>query len=98
MSVKSKIRRCNKEIKRLRNELETERLSNIRLHRKIEEERITNALYTDELENLTKYLITKSAGSKKIIVEKYEIKKVENLNLKFEYEPRSDSLIIGVRE
>lgn len=82
----------------MRNELETERLSNIRLHRKIEEERITNALYTDELENLAKYLITKSAGSKKIIVGKYEIKKVENLNLKFEYEPRSDSLIIGMRE
>ena len=98
MSIKSKIKRCNKEIKRLRDELETERLSNTRLHRKIEQERITNALYTVALENLVKYLITKSAGSKKNIVEKYEIKKVENLNLKFEYEPQSDSLIIEVRE
>lgn len=34
MSIKSKIKRCNKEIKRLRDELETERLSNIRLHKK----------------------------------------------------------------
>lgn len=30
MSVKSKVKRCNKEIKRLQNELETYKLSNIK--------------------------------------------------------------------
>lgn len=55
MSVKNKVRRCNKEIKRLKEELETERLSNSRLRSKLDN--------NDKLlENIVKFAVTNQVG------------------------------------
>ena len=53
MSVKSKVKRCNKEIKRLEDELQTTQLSNSRLR-----EKINNQIRDKQLENILKFAIT----------------------------------------
>ena len=55
MSVKGKVKRCNKEIERLQEELETERLSNRRLRSKLDN---GNEL----LENIVKFAVTNQVG------------------------------------
>ena len=49
MSLKSKVKRCNKEIKKLENMLQKERLANNELH-----EKINNQIRDKHLENILK--------------------------------------------
>lgn len=52
MSFKGKVKRLNKELIKLRDDLETERLSNRRLRQKLDKQ------YTEQLENMIKFAIT----------------------------------------
>lgn len=60
MSVKGKVKRCNKEIKRLQEELETYQLSNSRLR-----ERLDSQINNETLENIVKFAITNQVGGLK---------------------------------
>lgn len=57
MSVKSKVKRCNKEIKRLQEELETYQLSNSRLR-----EKLNSQINNETLENIIKFALTNQVG------------------------------------
>ena len=93
MSVKSKIKRCNKEIKRLEDMLQTERLSNSELR-----EKINNQIRDKQLENILKFAITNHIGGLEggMRIERYGIDKMQNLKLNIEYEPMYNSYIIQV--
>lgn len=93
MSVKSKVRRCNKEIKRLEDMLQTERLSNSELR-----EKINNQIRDKQLENILKFAITNHIGGLEggMRIERYGIDKMQDLKLNIEYEPMYNSYIIRV--
>ena len=93
MSVKSKVKRCNKEIRRLEEELETYKLSNLRLRQKLDGQ-IDNEL----LENIVKFAITNQIGGLYggMRIERIEIDKMKDLKLKIEYEPEFNSYIMKV--
>lgn len=93
MSVKSKVKRCNKEIKRLEDELETYKLSNLRLRQKLDGQ-IDNKL----LENIVKFAITNQIGGLYggMQIERIGIDKMQDLKLKIEYKPEFDSYIMKV--
>lgn len=76
MSVKSKVKRCNKEIERLKNELETERLSNNRLRYKLDN---GNEL----LENIVKFAVTNQVGNLRagMIIDARGVDKMKELKL-----------------
>ena len=57
MSVKGKVKRCNKEIKRLQEELETYQLSNSRLREKLDSQ-----INNETLENIVKFAVTNQVG------------------------------------
>lgn len=57
MSVKSKVKRCNKEINRLQEELETYQLSNNRLR-----EKLNSKANSETLENIVKFALTNQVG------------------------------------
>lgn len=97
MSVKSKVKRCNKEIIRLQDELETERLSNKRLRKKLDKQ-IESSVYTRQLENIVKFAITNHIGNLRggMQIERYGIDKMQNLKLSVDYEPQYHSYIIRV--
>ena len=97
MSVKTKIKRCNREIVKLQNELETERLSNRRLRQKLDEEKQSKQ-YTEQLENIVKFAITNHIGNLRggVGIERYEIEKMQNLKLSIDYEIEYDSYVIRV--
>lgn len=80
MSVKSKVRRCNKEIERLKEELETERLSNRRLRSKLDN---GNEL----LENIVKFAVTNQVGGLRagMMIDRNTIDKMRDLRLHVEY-------------
>lgn len=94
MSVKSKVKRCNKEIKRLQEELETYQLSNSRLRKKLD-----NKVKNETLENILKFAITNQIGGLQggMRIERRGIDKMQNLKLNIEYEPMYDCYIIRVR-
>lgn len=93
MSVKTKVKRCNKEIKRLEEELETYKLSNERLKQKLDSQ-IDNKL----LENIVKFAVTNYLGGLYggVKVERYGIDKMQDLKLSVEYEPEFNSYMIKV--
>ena len=93
MSVKSKVKRCNKEIRRLEEELETYKLSNLRLRQKLDGQ-IDNEL----LENIVKFAITNQIGGLHggMRIERIGIDKMQDLKLKIEYEPEFNSYIMKV--
>lgn len=97
MSIKSKIKRLNKEIIKLQDELETERLSNRRLRQKIHEEKQFSD-YNRQLENILKFAITNHIGglNAEMRIEKPGIEKMQELKLNIEYEPMYYSYIIRV--
>ncbi len=97
MSIKSKVKRCNKEIIRLQDELETERLSNRRLRQRLDEEKQFSD-YTRQLENIVKFAITNHIGGLNagMRIEKPGIEKMQELKLNIEYEPMYNSCIIRV--
>lgn len=80
MSVKGKVRRCNKEIERLKEELETEQLSNRRLRSKLDN--------NDKLlENIVKFAVTNQVGGLRdgMMIDRYSIDKMSGLRLNVEY-------------
>lgn len=97
MSVKSKVKRCNKEIIRLQDELETERLSNSRLRQRLDKEN-QSKVYIEQLENILKFAITNHIGNLRggMQIERYGIDKMQNLKLSVDYEPQYRSYIIRV--
>ena len=97
MSVKSKVKRCNKEIIRLQDELETERLSNIRLRQKLDKQ-TEFCVYTRQLENIVKFAITNHIGNLRggMQIERYGIDKMQDLRLSIDYMPENNSYIIRV--
>lgn len=97
MSVKSKVKRLNKEIIKLQDELETERLSNRRIRQKIDEEKQFND-YTRQLENILKFAITNHIGNLRggMQIERYGIDKMQDLRLSIDYMPENNSYIIRV--
>ena len=88
MSVKTKVKRCNKEIRRLENELQTERLSNRRYNQK----------YIEQLENIVKFALTNHIGNLKcgMRIESYGIDKMKDLNLSIGFDPQFHSYTIRV--
>lgn len=97
MSVKGKVKRLNKKIEEMQDELQTYKLSNNRL--KIElESQMENKQYTETLENIVKFAVTNHIGSLRggIQIERYGIEKMHNLNLRIEYLPEFNCYIIKV--
>lgn len=80
MSVKSKVKRCNKEIERLKEELDTERLSNRILRSKLDN--------NDKLlENIVKFAVTNQVGGLRagMMIDRYSVDKMSDLRLNVEY-------------
>lgn len=104
MSVKSKVKRCNKEIKRLLEELETYQLSNNRLKNKNDrlktelEEQNADKQYIKQLENIVKFALTNHIGNLRggMRIDRYGIDKMQNLRLTIDYEPELNSYVIRV--
>ena len=96
MSVKGKVKRLNKELIKLRDDLETERLSNRRLRQKLDKQ--TESSATRQLENIVKFAITNHIGNLRggMQIERYGIDKMQNLRLSIDYQPEFNSYIIRV--
>ena len=97
MSVKGKVKRLNRQIKNLQEELQTYQLSNSRLKTELEEQKVDKQ-YTEQLENILKFAITNHIGNLRggMQIERYGIDKMENLRLTIDYEPQFNSYIIRV--
>lgn len=97
MSVKGKVKRLNKEIAKLQDELETERLSNSRLRQKLDEKE-QSVRYIEQLENIVKFAVTNHVGNLRggIRVARPEIYKLNKLKLSVEQELMYNSYIIKV--
>ncbi len=93
MSVKSKVKRCNKEIGSLKELVKTLELTNKRL-RKETEMQVKN----ETIENILKFAITNHIGGLNggIAVERMGIDKMKSLRLNVEYKSINDSYIITV--
>lgn len=78
MSVKGKVKRSNKEIKRLQDELETYQLSNRRLREKLDSQ-IDNRI----LENIIKFTVTNHVGNLRagMMIDAVAIDKMKDLKL-----------------
>ena len=104
MSVKGKVKRLNKEIIKLQNELDTERLSNKRMKNKSDrlkielEEQKADKQYTEQLENIVKFALTNHIGNLRggLQIERYGIDKMQDLRLSIDYMPENNSYIIRV--
>lgn len=97
MSVKGKVKRFNKELIKLRDDLETERLSNRRLRQKLDKQ-TESSDYTRQLENIVKFAITNHIGNLRggMQIERYGIDKMQDLRLSIDYQPEFNSYIIRV--
>lgn len=97
MSAKGKVKRLNKELIKLRDDLETERLSNRRLRKKLDKQ-IESSVYTRQLENIVKFAITNHIGNLRggMRIERYGIDKMQDLRLSIDYQPEFNSYIIRV--
>ena len=92
MSVKGKVKRLNKELIKLRDDLETERLSKRRIRQKLDKQ------YTEQLENIIKFAITNHIGNLRggMQIERYGIDKMQDLRLSIDYQPEFNSYTIRV--
>lgn len=97
MSVKSKVKRLNKEILNLKDQLETINLSNSRLKVKLDIQK-QDEQYIKQLENIVKFAITNHIGNLRggIQIDRYGIEKMQDLKLMIDYEPQFNSYIIRV--
>ncbi len=104
MSVKRKVKRLNKEILNLKEELETYQLSNNRLKNKndrlkieLEGQKVVKQ-YTEQLENIVKFALTNHIGDLRcgMQIERYGIDKMKNLRLSIDYAYETNSYIIRV--
>lgn len=94
MSVKGKVKRCNKEIRRLQDELETYRLSNRRLKQKLDAQN-----NNEMLENIIKFAITNHIGNLKggMMISCEGIDKMNDLTLDIEHNIFEHAYIMRVR-
>ena len=78
MSVKGKVKRCNKQIKILQDQLETAQLSNSRLREKIDSQ-----MDNRTLENIIKFAITNHVGNLRagIMIDAASVDKMKDLKL-----------------
>lgn len=97
MSVKGKIKRLNKEILELKDELETINLSNSRLRAKLDN-RTADPEYAKELENIVKFAITNHVGGLRagMQIDRCGIDKMQDLRLNIDYEPMYNAYVIRV--
>ena len=86
MSVKGKVKRLNKELIKLRNDLE-------KLDKQTE-----SSVYTRQLENIVKFAITNHIGNLRggMQIDRYGIDKMQDLRLSIDYQPEFNSYIIRV--
>ena len=104
MSVKGKVKKLNKKIENLQEELQTYQLSNSRLRNKNDrlktelEEQKADKQYTEQLENIVKFAITNHIGNLRggMQIERYGIDKMQDLKLSIDYQPEFNSYIIRV--
>lgn len=104
MSVKGKVKRLNKEIRGLEEELQAYRSSNHRLRNKNDslkielEKQKADKQYTEQLENIVKFAITNHIGNLRggMQIERYGIDKMQGLRLSIDYQPEYNSYIIRV--
>ena len=104
MSVKGKVKRLNKQIKNLQEELQTYQLSNNRLKNKTDrlkvelEEQKADKQYTEQLENIVKFALTNHIGNLRggMQIDRYGIDKMQDLRLNIDYLHIDNSYIIRV--
>ena len=104
MSVKGKVKRLNKQIKNLQEELQTYQLSNNRLKNKTDrlkvelEEQKVDKQYTEQLENIVKFALTNHIGNLRggMQIDRYGIDKMQDLRLNIDYSNMDNSYIIRV--
>lgn len=94
MSVKNKVKKCNKEIERLQEELETYKLSNVRLR-----EKLYSQSDNEVLENILKFAITNHIGGLHggMMIDYFGIDKMRELKLNIERVDIEHAYIIKVR-
>ena len=97
MSVKGKVKKLNRQIENLQEELQTCQLSNSRLKIELEEQK-ADKQYTEQLENILKFAITNHIGNLRggMQIERYGIDKMQDLRLSIDYQPEFNSYIIRV--
>ena len=97
MSVKGKVKRLNRQIENLQEELQTCQLSNSRLKTELEEQK-EDKQYRKQLENILKFAITNHIGNLRcgMQIERYGIDKMQDLRLSIDYQPEFNSYIIRV--
>lgn len=97
MSVKGKVKRLNRQIENLQEELQTCQLSNSRLKTELEEQK-EDKQYRKQLENILKFAISNHIGNLRggMQIERYGIDKMQDLRLSIDYQPEFNSYIIRV--
>lgn len=97
MSVKGKVKKLNRQIENLQEELQTCQLSNSRLKTELEEQK-EDKQYTEQLENILKFAITNQIGGMRggMQIERYGIDKMQDLRLNIDYQPEFNSYLIRV--
>ena len=97
MSIKGKVKRLNKQIKNLQEELQTYQLSNDRLKVELEEQKVVKQ-YTEQLENIVKFALTNHIGNLRggMQIDRYGIDKMQDLRLNIDYSNMDNSYIIRV--
>lgn len=97
MSVKGKVKRLNRQIENLQEELQTCQLSSSRLKTELEGQK-ADKQYTEQLENILKFAITNHIGNLRggMQIERYGIDKMQDLRLSIDYQPEFNSYIIRV--
>ena len=104
MRVKGKVKKLNRQIENLQEELQTCQLSNSRLRNKNDRLNIelegqkADKQYIEQLENIVKFAITNHIGNLRggMQIERYGIDKMQNLKLSIDYKPQYNSYIIRV--
>ena len=97
MSIKGKVKRLNRQIENLQEELQTCQLSNSRLKTELEEQK-EDKQYRKQLENILKFAISNHIGNLRggMQIERYGIDKMQDLRLSIDYQPEFNSYIIRV--
>ena len=102
MSGKGKVKRLNKEIANLQEELQTYQLSNNRLKNKTDRLKVelqkADKQYIEQLENIVKFALTNHIGNLRggMQIDRYGIDKLQDLRLSIDYQPEFNSYIIKV--
>ena len=97
MSVKGKVKRLNRQIENLQEELQTCQLSNSRLKTELEKQK-EDKQYRKQLENILKFAISNHIGNLRggMQIDRYGIDKMQDLRLSIDYEPMLNSYVIKV--